>query len=622
MTVYTPPLSAADRQILQNRPTSVGELLERRVRETPDAPGFMYPDKTDRWVTKTFAEFRDWVHQVAAGLQAIGVEPGDRVAIMASTRIEWVLADLANNCIGGVTTSIYPNTTSEDVAYIMSNSGSRFVIAENAELAAKVREHAEFNDQVVKIVIMEGRLPGGDERITTWGALEHLGAARLADQPTCVTEAMAKTGPDTLATMIYTSGTTGRAKGVELTHDNWVYEAASMLTIEAIEPSDVHFVWLPMSHVFGKCLIACDLAYGCTTAIDGRIDKIVSNLSAIRPTIMCGAPRIFEKVRAAALTSTPRDGVKGKIARWAFKTGRVAYSYRQSGRKVPRALAMRLAVADKLVFTKLREKMGGRIRFFISGSAKLNPQVHNWFNAAGLPLIEGYGMTESTAISFLNDPRDIRVGTVGTPAPGTSVKIAEDGEILIKGPGVSRGYWNDPAKTAETFADGWLRTGDIGVLDAEGFLTITDRKKDVIKTSGGKYVSPQEVEGTITANIPYVSQAVVVGEGRKYVSALLVLDPDQLFKWAKKRKIEGTYAELTRRPEIHASIEKRLAKANERLEKWETVKRFAILDHELSIDDGEMTPNLKVRRQKVINRYAEVVDSLYDADVPEDEEKA
>jgi len=382
-----------------------------------------------------------------------------------------------------------------------------------------------------------------------------------------------------------------------------------------IPPGAVQYLWLPLSHVFGKALLTIQLGIGFSTAVDGRIDRIVSGLGEVHPTFMCGAPRIFEKVRAAVLLASPHDGLKGRIARWAFAVGRASREYRLDDRPLPASMQLAYTVADRLVFSKLKARVGGNIDFFVSGSAKLNAQVQSWFYSAGLMIVEGYGLTETGAVTCVNLPLPVRLGTVGPPMPGTDLKIAEDGEILTRGPGVMRGYHNDPELTAEVMVDGWFHTGDIGKLDADGFLTITDRKKDLLKTSGGKYVAPSKVEGVVAASIPYVSQVVVVGDGRKYVSALLTMDKDNLLKWATRHGMADLdYSVVTQHPDLRKTIQRFLDSANGKLERWETVKRFAILPAELSVDDGGVTPNMKIRRKVVAEKYADVVESLYDAE--------
>jgi long-chain acyl-CoA synthetase len=345
----------------------------------------------------------------------------------------------------------------------------------------------------------------------------------------------------------------------------------------------------------------------------------VSNLGDVKPTFMCGAPRIFEKVRSAVLTGENSVGLKGAIARWAFAKGREAMPYRLDGRPLPMALRVQYAVADKLVFSKLRARLGGRMKFMVSGSAKLSRQIQSWFYSAGLLIVEGYGLTETSAVAFVNHWSEPRFGTVGRVTPGMDKMIAEDGEVLVRGPLVMRGYHDNPEATAEAIdAEGWFHTGDIGNLDENGFLRITDRKKDLMKTSGGKYVAPQKVESTIIANVPLVSQAIAVGDGHKYIGALLVLEPDALRRWAERSGKAGLgYAEMTRLPGVRHWIDHQLSRANSKLERWETVKKYAILDHELTVESGEVTANMKVRRATVVREHQEIVDSLFEDSVEE-----
>lgn len=620
MAVQTQP-APTRAQVAEIEARSVGDLLRRRAQLTPGHTAFLVPDRRPHganvWTPTTWAEAEAEAHAFAAGLLSLGLQPEQRVAIASSTRFEWILADLAIACAGGATTTVYPNTTSHDVLYILRDSDTQVLIAENQAQVDKAQEFDELFEQLKAIVILDDdRRPVDrvDPRVLTWAELRARGASHLAEHPEAVREAIAATGPDSLSTLIYTSGTTGQPKGVELTHQCWTYQGAAMDSLRILRPDAVQYLWLPLSHVFGKALIAVQLQIGFTTAVDGRIDRIVAGLGEVHPTFMCGAPRIFEKVRNAVMTANPRDGVKGRIARWAFSIGRRSIPYRLSGEPMPRRLATQYALADRLVFSQLKQRMGGNIDFFMSGSAKLSAQVQEWFYAAGITVVEGYGATETSAIAFVNPPRTPRFGTVGPVTPGIEMQLADDDEVLLRGPIIARGYHNQPEANAEAFTpDGWFRTGDTGQLDADGYLTITDRKKDLIKTSGGKYVAPQKVEAAIAANIPYVSQVLACGEGRKYVVALLTLDPDALKKWGDTHGLGSLdYAALSQRPEIHASIEKLMQKANSHLERWETVKRFAILDHEFSVADGGVTPNMKVRRRVIETKYAHIVDSLYD----------
>lgn len=594
--------------------SSVGQMLRDRVARTPDNTAFLVPDRspspTNTWAPMTWAETRVVVDELAAGLLASGLKPEQRVAIACSTRIEWIMLDLAVACAAGATTTVYPNTQAEDVDYIVSHSGSVVYIGENAEQVDKIRGRGALDGQVHTVVVIDGG--SDDPRAVTYGELRARGRQYLAEHPTAVDDAIAATTNDSLSTLIYTSGTTGRPKGVELTHLSWTYIGVAMDALHIIDESDLQYLWLPLSHVFGKCLIACQVQIGFSSAVDGRIDRIVAGLGEVRPTFMCGAPRIFEKVRNAVMTGN--TGLKAKIARWAFSVGRESRDYRLAGKPMPALLGAKYALADKLVFGKLKERMGGRIKFFISGSAKLSQQVQEWFYSAGLTIVEGYGMTETSAIAFVNHPATPRFGTVGPVTPGVDVRIADDGEVLLRGPIITRGYHDDTEKTDEAFTDGWFHTGDIGRLDADGYLTITDRKKDLMKTSGGKYIAPQKIETAITANIPYVSQVIAVADGRKYVSAILTMDPALLEKWGEKRGFGTDYKELTQRPELHETLERRMGRVNERLERWETVKKFVVLDHELSVDDGGVTPNMKIRRAVVTDTYGALVESMYESE--------
>jgi Long-chain acyl-CoA synthetases (AMP-forming) len=601
---------------LRDAPQSVGAMLKWRAAKTPAKEAFRYPSPDGDWISIDWAETSRRVDALAAGLLALGLQPEERVSIVANTRIEWILVDYAINTAGGATTTIYPNTQGDDFTYIVTHSGSVILVAENAEQLAKLEASPEASAGVRQVILIDGT--GDGERVLDLVQLAERGRAALAADPQLVTRAIGQVTLDSLSTLIYTSGTTGRPKGVELTNRCWVYQAFVLDQMDIISDADLQYLWLPLSHVFGKDLLTIQLAIGFSTAVDGRIDQIVPGLGAVHPTFMCGAPRIFEKVRAAVMLSSPRSGIKGRIARWAFSVGRSSREARLAGRELPPVQRFAYSVADHLVFSKLKERMGGNISFFISGSAKLNSQVQAWFYSAGLVVAEGYGLTETGAVSCVNLPLPPRFGTVGPALPGTEVKIADDGEILIKGPAVMRGYHNDPERTAEVLVDGWFHTGDIGELDADGFLKITDRKKDLMKTSGGKYVAPAKVEGVIAATIPYVSQVVAVGDGRKYISALLTMDRDNLAKWAARKGLsEISYETLTQHPELRRTLERFMSSANAKLERWETVKRFAVLPAEFTMDDGGITPNMKVRRKVITERYADVVESLYDTDEAE-----
>jgi long-chain acyl-CoA synthetase len=588
---------------------SVGAMFLSRVAETPDRPALRYP-AGDGWGSLTWQQTGDRVKALAAGLMASGIKPEERVAIASGTCYEWILADLAIMCAGAATTTVYPSTPVEDVGYILGDSGSRLVFAEDDSQVDKVEANRAALPDLGLIVNMTGAGNGSD--VLSLAELEARGREHLAANPTAVEDAVAAVKPDQLATIIYTSGTTGKPKGVRLTQSNWVYTGDAIAVLDLLGPDDVQYLWLPMAHSFGKVLESAMVRIGFETAVDGRVPQIVPNLAVIKPTFMAAVPRIFEKVYAKVGESAHEPGLKGKIAGWAFTTGGRVAALKQEGKNPGPGVNAQYALADKLVFSKVRERFGGRVRYFVSGSAALSRDIALFFEGAGLTILEGYGLTETSAYAYLNPPDGYRFGTVGKPAAGTEVKIAEDGEILLRGPGVMTGYHNLPEETAEVFSeDGWFHTGDIGHIE-DGLLRITDRKKDLIKTSGGKYVAPQGVETLFKATCPYASQIVVHGDNRNYCTALVTLDADAIQDWAAKHGLGGkSYTEIVTSPEAKAMVQSHIDEMNTQLPKWETIKKFVILPEDLTIDGGDLTPSLKVKRKVVEKKYMDLLDSLY-----------
>lgn len=606
-------VSAAEQlKIVENRARNVGEMFLDRVRASGPREAFRYPDENENWVSMTWAETGEEVSKIAAGLVALGIEPEQRVAIASNTRIEWILADLAVNLAGAATTTVYPTTVSADVAYILSDSDSRIVFAEDAEQLAKLREKRTELPNVTKVVLFEGEADG--DWVISLDELKRLGAAYLAEHPDVLTERVANTDSESLATLIYTSGTTGRPKGVRLVHDCWTYEGAAVAAPGSLSIDDLEYRWLPMAHSFGKVLATAQLAIGYPCAVDGRVPNIVDNLAVVRPTFMGAAPRIFEKAYGRIIGMMEEEGgVKLKLFRWAEQVGLQVSRLTRAGKPVPLSLKIQHAVADKLVFSKIRARFGGRVRFFISGAAALSTEIAEWFHAAGILVMEGYGLTETSAGAFVNHPDDFKIGTVGKVFPGSQVRIAEDGEILIKGPNVMRGYHNLEGESASALTeDGWLATGDIGELDEDGFLRITDRKKDLFKTSGGKYVAPSHIEGQFKAICPLASQMVVHGAERKFCSALITLDPDAVAAWAESHGMAGRpYAEVVTSEEMKRVVAGHVEELNSRLNRWETIKKWAILENDLTVEAGEITPSMKVKRRVVEEHYADILDSFY-----------
>jgi long-chain acyl-CoA synthetase len=597
---------------------SLADLFLHRVKATPDAVAFQYP-MSDGWGRLTWRETADRVRALASGLRALGLADEQRVAILASTRLEWILVDTAILCAGGATTTIYPSSTPEECAFIAADSGSSFIVAENAQQLAKLRERRAEMPTVRKVVLIDGTGAGnGDaEWVVTWDELVAKGRERDAADPSSYERVARAVAPESLATLIYTSGTTGRPKGVELTHDCWLYEAEAIEALDMIGASDMHYLWLPLSHAFGKVLQAAQLRIGFPTAVDGRLDKLVDNLVEVRPTVVAAVPRVFEKVHNKVITGAmEKGGLTLRIFRWAMSVGMRCAALEREGKPISTLLGLQRRIADRLVFSKLRERFGGRLRYFISGSAALSREIGEFFHAAGVLLLEGYGLTETSAASFVNRPQRFKLGTVGQALPGTEVRIADDGEVLIRGRGVMRGYHQLPEQTREVLEPpergGWLHTGDIGELDPAGFLRITDRKKDLIKTSGGKYVAPQALETKLKALSPWVSQVLVHGNNRNFVTALVTLDEEAVKRWARDHALGHlSWEDLAKREEVRLLVQDGFDALNRQLASYETIKKFAVLPRDFSQESGELTASLKVKRKVVEQRYKPVLDEFY-----------
>ena len=591
---------------------SVPEMLLARIAATPDAEAYQFWDGAT-WKSLTWKAFGERVRAIACGLRALGLADEQRGAILAATRIEWIFADLSILCAGGATTTVYPSNTPDETAYIVSDSGSVVVFAENDEQVAKLKEKKGQIPAVKNVVTFDGKGDGG--WVITLAELEEKGRAWDKANPGRFEQICRNVRPEALATLIYTSGTTGRPKGVELTHDTWVYQGWVMEKLNLLSMQDRQLLWLPLAHVFGKVLESGQIRIGFPTTVDGRVDKIVENMGQVKPTFVAAVPRIFEKAYNKILAGAKAGGgAKWAIFRWAIGVGRKVSALKQQGLQPGGLLALQHSIADKLALSKVRERFGGKLRFFISGSAPLSREMSEFFHACGLLVLEGYGMTESSAATTVNRPDRFKFGTVGPVVPGTEIKIApEDGEILIKGRGVMRGYHGLPDATKETLtSDGWLKTGDIGEVTSDGLLRITDRKKDLIKTSGGKYVAPQSIEGKLKAVCPFVSQALVHGNNRNFCVALITVDEETIKKWARENGMgEKSYKELTQDAKVAALLQPFIDQLNGGLGSWEQIKKFSVLPADLTIEAGELTPSMKIKRKVVESKYKDQLDAFY-----------
>lgn len=597
---------------IERRAASVPRMFLDRVAATPNAEAFRYPDSGGGWTSVTWQQVGDRVELIAAGLISLGINPEERVALASGTRYEWVVADFGILAAGAATTTVYPTTHAEDVAFIVANSGSRIVIAEDQKQVDKLVAHRAELPAVHRVVVIDGA--GDGDWVITLDELEDLGRQLLVDSPTVVADRIEAIRPDQLATLIYTSGTTGKPKGVRLTQDSWTYTAAAMDALGVLSDKDLNYLWLPLAHAFGKVMLALPLQIGFPTVVDGRVDKIIENLTVIRPTIMGAVPRIFEKVHGRINEMMAKEGgVKKRLFDWATGVGVQMSRVKQAGERPSPLLSVQHTLADRLVLSTIRDRFGGRMRFFISGSAALDREIAQWFDAVGVIVLEGYGLTETSAASSINRPNAYRFGTVGWTLPETEVKIAEDGEILLKGPGVMNGYHDLPEATAEAInAEGWFHTGDIGELDAEGFLRITDRKKDMFKTSQGKYVAPSAISANFKAVCPYASEIIVYGEGKPYCVALVSLEAEAIQEWAADNGLGGkSFSEIAHDEKTRDMVGGYVEQLNKHLNRWEQVKKFSIIDRELTVEAGDLTPSLKLKRKSVVDNFHDSIDELY-----------
>ena len=566
------------------------------------------------WTPLTHREAEERVRAIALGLRELGIQPGDRVSLLAETRLEWALVDYACLCARAADVPIYPTLPANQVEYILRDSGATAVFCSTTVQLAKVVEIRGRLPALQHVIVFEpdARRDGA----ITLADVEAKGRAVAAQYPRFKDEALA-VRPDDLATLIYTSGTTGQPKGVMLTHNNiWSNVIASVEALRVSE-GDSCLACLPLSHILERMVDYYFLHVGVTINYAESVETFAPNLQEVRPTVVVAVPRLYEKVYARVLENALSGGaVKRRIFLWAKRVGAQWSEHRLSGISLPLGLKLKHAIADRLVFAKLRARTGGRIKLFVSGGAPLAAEIARFFYSAGFAVVEGYGLTETSPVLTLNPLERPKFGTVGKPIPGVQIQIARDGEILAKGPNIMQGYYNKPEETREAIdPDGWFHTGDIGELDADGYLKITDRKKDLIKTAGGKYVAPQPIENRIKLN-KFVANAVVIGDQRKFPIALVVPNYDQLEPWARGRRLVfASRAELLALPDVQAKVEREVMGTLGDLAKFEMPKKVALIERDFTIESGELTPSLKVKRRVVERNYKALIDRVYaDAD--------
>lgn len=552
--------------------------------------------------------------EIGKGLIALGLEPGDRVNVIGQTCYQWVVTDLGILAAGGVTVPVYPSNLADEVQYVVDHSGGRVVFAENGEQVDKLIEKRDELGNVIKVVQWSGKQSTSDGWVITLDEFLALGRevsdGQLRQRGTTL-------NPESILTIIYTSGTTGRPKGVVLTHGNMLYEVKVIAQVDVVRQDDIQLLFLPMAHVFAKVLEVAWLGTGHVLAFAESMNTIRDNLGEVRPTLMAAVPRVFEKFYSAVVDKgTAAEGLKRTLFLEAMGLSAKNGELEEKGERLGLFDSAKFGLLKKAVFGKVgkgvADLLGGRMRVMVSGGAPLSKKIAWFFRDAGILIVEGYGMTESSAASTVNMPTSNQIGTVGPALPGTQVKIASDGEILLKGPGIMREYWRNEDATKETIDDdGWLHTGDIGELDPRTkAVRITDRKKDLIITAGGKNIAPQRIENLVRAQ-KLVSQCVVHGDRRNFISALITLDPLALDTFAQTHKLDGTYEQLTKHAEVRKEVERLIAECNAELASYETIKKFEILPVDFSIETGELTAKLSVKRKVVNSKHGHIFDGFY-----------
>lgn len=560
----------------------------------------------------TWGDMGTEAQAMSAGLIAMGIQAGDRICLISQTRLEWVTTDMGIIGAGAVTVPIYPSNLADECQFIVENSGAAAVFAEDDTQVQKLRAERARMPGLKKVIQMSGAVRDADGWVITLDELKKTQA-----DPALLVERRKSLGRDSILTIIYTSGTTGRPKGVVTTHDNMLYEAEGITQIDLVRDTDVQLLFLPLAHSFAKVLEIAWLATRHVMAFAESMQSIKPNLAEVRPTLMAGVPRIFEKFHGAVMQKgTSGGGLKAQL----FLRAADLSQKNGEAESQKKALSLRdkleFAILKQLVFKKvgagLRATLGGRMRAMVSGGAPLSPKIAWFFRDAGVEVLEGFGLTETSAATTVNRYGSNRVGTVGLPLPGTEVRLADDGELLLKGRGVMREYWKNPEATQEVLKDGWFHTGDIATVDADGFVRIVDRKKDIIVTAGGKNVAPQNLENLIKTH-KLISQVVVHGDKRNFLSALVTLDPDALKLFAQEHGLgNGSYAELTQKPQVYKAVQSAMDGFNAQLAKYETIKKFKILEHDFSQESGELTPSLKIKRKVVNQRYKSIFDGFYE----------
>jgi long-chain acyl-CoA synthetase len=587
---------------------TLSQLFLNTVKSYPKDDLMLYK-KEGEYVPLSTRDFENRVKCLALGLRALGLNPGDKLVILAENRPEWVMTDLAAQCAGGTTVPIYTSLVSEQIKYIIDNSDAKFVVYSCPELGSKVKAVKNQLPKVAHYITFEAESSPGE---FTYDQVVEKGKKIFSENPGLFDEMALAVKQEDVASIIYTSGTTGVPKGVMLTHSNFVSNVKSSAEVIDFSHKDNVLSFLPLSHSLERMVTFAYLYRGCSIAYAESLDTVAENLLEVKPQIMVSVPRVFEKIYAKVMDNVLSSSlVKRKIFFWSVKVGKEYGVKKLAKESIPTFLQFKRNLAHKLVFSKILERTGGRVRFFVSGGAPLSKDIAEFFYAMGLVVMEGYGLTETSPVISVNRYDSIKFGSVGPPIPGVEVKIAEDGEVLVRGPNVMKGYYKMEEETKETIKEGWLYTGDIGYIDEDGFLVITDRKKDIIVTAGGKNVAPQPIENILKTN-PYISNAVVLGDKRRFMSALIIPNFEKLEEYAKSCNIPfEDKQELIKNEQVIRFLEAEINRATPHLASFERIKKIALLDREFEIAEGEITPTLKVKRNIIEKKYKDIIDGIY-----------
>ena len=605
-------MPSRDHDQLFTKENTVGRMFYNRITSLSQK-NYVSNYQDGDWTWITWGQYGKMVREIAHGLLALDFKPGQVAGILSQTRLEWGLSDQAIMSIGCITVTVYPTLLAQDTAYILGHAQARLVFIEDVQQLKKIQEHKQDLPGLEYLVLLSGKPKKRQKNVLTLDELRELGQKHLAKHPDLWRERIAAIKPEDLATLVYTSGTTGPPKGAMISQANFIETCRALEKLDLVNKNDHAISYLPLCHIYERISTYMYGIYsGCTCGIARGMETLIEDIGIIRPTVMVGVPRVYEKIHAGILMNLRNQSPTAqKIFRWALAAGKEATACRQAGKPLTLQLRLSLALAEQLVFNKIKARFGGRLRCLVSAAAPIAQEILDFFDALGIPIVEGYGMTECTGPATLANLETMRIGYVGRALTCCQIKLADDGEILVKGQNVFMGYHKNPESTAESLVDQWLHTGDVGELTQDGYLRITDRKKDIIITAGGKNIAPQNIENFIKLD-RYIAEVVVIGDRRKYLSALIAVDDEAVSAWARKNDVSYSPETVTESPQIRDLISQRIDDFNRKLARFEGIKKFRIVPRQFTIEGGELTPTMKIKRKVVLKKYADLIDEMYE----------